>query len=725
MFKKFLQILSIVVLLAGVFFSGCRKTNEFVTSTNIKPDSASYVQYQVAVLTGYNITFKQPVYDGFLAGHLVKLTVYGNQLGFVVPDVTPGSYTLQTTVEGNQYLITINIKTIGTITSADDIIQGALQSSVLSNLYIDSLVNLTATMQGTNTTADLSNATMLKNLGSQIATDLNASSSDDKLYVAKLIKANPSLFLNLERALDIIDTNRLYRKTSATLEQKSDSVVSRVTNYLAVNSFAMLATKIIRNAPAQPAVAAELAEAVLADRYFDAYKSTIILVNEPIILSSFDLTSYYRTTLSNLTVTNAQPYTMELSGAYRNICYMDSISSSPLVTALDTAMKTFSTAWYNTSTVLPVPFSGSALYLSAITTAKTKTLAINPYYLSVGNISNPNLIANTDISTGKLKITFVTTQITTNQLFTFDITYTNPGLVAHTQTYNGTIPAQRTGKVVAGGNGLGSSLSQFYNPAGLWMGADGKLYVADQGNNRIVKWDTGGLVGTLVAGGNGVGDSINQFNSPNGVWGDGTGGVFVADRNNNRVMHWAYDSVKGIKVAGFATTSDSMLNAPAAVCYSAAGAIYVADMYNNRIQKWTPGVGVVTVAGGNGAGAAANQLHNPSAVFVDASGNVYIADSYNNRIQKWAPGATNGTTVAGGNGTGSGATQLINPSGLFVSASGDLYIADKGNSRIQKWAAGGNTGYTAAVGDCNSVFLDGAGNIYVANMADVTRWAPL
>ena len=71
-----------------------------------------------------------------------------------------------------------------------------------------------------------------------------------------------------------------------------------------------------------------------------------------------------------------------------------------------------------------------------------------------------------------------------------------------------------------------------------------------------------------------------------------------------------------------------------------------------------------TVAGGNGQGAAANQLNQPNHIYVDGSGNIYISDFLNHRIQKWAPGATSGTTVAGGNGSGSAANQLYRPSAI-------------------------------------------------------------
>ena len=94
----------------------------------------------------------------------------------------------------------------------------------------------------------------------------------------------------------------------------------------------------------------------------------------------------------------------------------------------------------------------------------------------------------------------------------------------------------------------------------------------------------------------------------------------------------------------------------------------------------------ITVAGGNGAGVAANQLNWPFGVFVDTVGNVYVSDHNNNRVQKWAAGSTSassGVTVAGqSNGaSGSGPSYLALPNGVFCDASGNVYVADYNNFR--------------------------------------------
>jgi sugar lactone lactonase YvrE len=145
---------------------------------------------------------------------------------------------------------------------------------------------------------------------------------------------------------------------------------------------------------------------------------------------------------------------------------------------------------------------------------------------------------------------------------------------------------------------------------------------------------------------------------------------------------------------GFGNAADQF-NDPVGFYMDGTGNIYVADKANNRIQKFPAGstssTNGTTVAGGNGEGSGANQLSRPNCIFVDNTGNIYVSDYGNVRVQKFPVGSTsstNGTTVAGGNGQGSAANQFASVYGLFVDTAGNIYVADDNNNRIQKFPAG-------------------------------------
>ncbi|CAM4932758.1 unnamed protein product [Rotaria socialis] len=97
------------------------------------------------------------------------------------------------------------------------------------------------------------------------------------------------------------------------------------------------------------------------------------------------------------------------------------------------------------------------------------------------------------------------------------------------------------GIVVAGGHGKGCALTQLDGPQGLFVDALGTVYVADEGNNRIMRWTQGGQQGTIIAGGNGWGARANQFNHPVGLSFDRHGNLYVVDWGSDRVQRFSIE----------------------------------------------------------------------------------------------------------------------------------------------------------------------------------------
>ncbi|CAF3913558.1 unnamed protein product, partial [Rotaria sp. Silwood1] len=72
----------------------------------------------------------------------------------------------------------------------------------------------------------------------------------------------------------------------------------------------------------------------------------------------------------------------------------------------------------------------------------------------------------------------------------------------------------KQGIVVAGGQGKGNGLTQLSYPLGVVVDELGTVYVADEGNNRIMRWTKGATQGSVIVGGNGRGGQWNQLYWP-------------------------------------------------------------------------------------------------------------------------------------------------------------------------------------------------------------------
>jgi sugar lactone lactonase YvrE len=173
---------------------------------------------------------------------------------------------------------------------------------------------------------------------------------------------------------------------------------------------------------------------------------------------------------------------------------------------------------------------------------------------------------------------------------------------------------------------------------GITMDKNGFLYISDPKKHEVRRWKIGDKSGTIVAGGNGPGNDLNQLNYPTCVFVDQDFSLYVSDCLNNRIVKWVKDAKEGIVVAGGNDQgySLSQLHCPQGVIVDQLGQIYVADWGNHRVMRWCEGVQEGTViVGGNEPGEQPNQLNCPIGISFDVQGNLYVADFENNRIQKF------------------------------------------------------------------------------------------
>jgi protein gp37 len=296
----------------------------------------------------------------------------------------------------------------------------------------------------------------------------------------------------------------------------------------------------------------------------------------------------------------------------------------------------------------------------------------------------------------------------------------------------------------SGDAGLATS-AQLDQPQSVFVDAVGNIFIADTYNSviREVTSSNGNI--QTVAGvyyawndsckfsGDGAAAASAQLCLPNAVLLDGSGNIFIADTQNSaiRVVNTGTTplTIDGVPipagaiqtVAGNATlgsgysgngglATDAQLNYPSGAAVDSSENIFIADTDNFVVREVTASTGdIQTVIGnntpaysGDGGSATSADLNAPGGTFVDGSGNIFVADTYNSVIRVVNP-RTQPVTIAGvaiqpgdiqtvaGNGTagysGDGgaptSAELFQPQSVFVDGSGNIFIADTGNSAIR------------------------------------------
>ncbi len=222
--------------------------------------------------------------------------------------------------------------------------------------------------------------------------------------------------------------------------------------------------------------------------------------------------------------------------------------------------------------------------------------------------------------------------------------------------------------------GGGPTAARLSFPGGLALDNGGNLYVADNANHRILEFNsplTTDLSADRVFGQGGSftthdpnkgGLSANSLYYPLDATLDAQGNLYVADYGNNRVLEYDAPLASGATadhvfgqgghfdtaVANKGGLSADSLSDPRDVGLDAQGNLYVTDYYNHRVLEYnTPlssgatadkvfGQGSTgNVFNTNTSGANDTSLYYPTGVALDSKGNLFVADYWNNRVLEY------------------------------------------------------------------------------------------
>ena len=245
-----------------------------------------------------------------------------------------------------------------------------------------------------------------------------------------------------------------------------------------------------------------------------------------------------------------------------------------------------------------------------------------------------------------------------------------------------------------------------------------RLLVADDQHHRLVVFDTGGrFLGTI---GSGPGQGPGQLNFPYGVALDAPGRVFVADDLNQRVVRFGSAPAYPYKGRwGSYGTAPGQLAYPRGIAVDAAGAVYVTNTGNDRIDVFDRGGALLRSFGSSGR--APGQFNAPLGVGADASGMRAVTDSVNGRIELLAP---DGAMAAVWGSPAPGPTILPRPVGVAFDAVGDAFVLDQRRARIvvferatglPKLTIGSQGSGPGQMLDPSALAIDATGTISVAD----------
>jgi DNA-binding beta-propeller fold protein YncE len=162
----------------------------------------------------------------------------------------------------------------------------------------------------------------------------------------------------------------------------------------------------------------------------------------------------------------------------------------------------------------------------------------------------------------------------------------------------------------------------------------GRVYVTDTGNKRVVIFDSDG---SSLASFGGAGLGVGQFDEPVGIAVDDQGRIYVADTWNKRIqvmipagnnltypthITWDIEAWYGESLDNkpFLAVDEDYNSYIADPIF---GRVLVFDIEGNFLRAW----------GGYGSGL--NEIGTVGGLAVDSQGSVWVTDSRNNRIMRF------------------------------------------------------------------------------------------
>jgi hypothetical protein len=211
-----------------------------------------------------------------------------------------------------------------------------------------------------------------------------------------------------------------------------------------------------------------------------------------------------------------------------------------------------------------------------------------------------------------------------------------------------------------------------WTPAAVAVDQQGAVWVADRGENRLIKFDSKGNL-LLTAGSSGSRPGFLSHPRDIAITGDGI--VYVADTGNDRIQVF---NTEGVFLNVIDTQpSGTVLRSPTALALNGKGNLYVLHDGIDPVFLISPKGEVLRSFGGTGSGR--GKLERPVSLAL-AGDELMVLDAASNSVKVFN---LNGGFLREFGGKGSGKGDFRKPSSLAVMDPTHFLVSDYGNKRVQ------------------------------------------
>jgi DNA-binding beta-propeller fold protein YncE len=237
-----------------------------------------------------------------------------------------------------------------------------------------------------------------------------------------------------------------------------------------------------------------------------------------------------------------------------------------------------------------------------------------------------------------------------------------------------------TGAGCIGFGSWGAGLNQFRQASTIAFDSSNRIYVADDWGHRIERFDDMDGTNWITFGEGTMGSEMYQFSHPRDVAVDQTtGDIYIADEGNDRVVKTDKNMTTAWEVLTGNGSGDIFSSPSKIVLYE--GKIYV--MESTRIIRMDDFTGAGwTVCTGNGT----INFGNLQSMFIASNGQIYLLDATHMVIRIDgidATGIATGWTTFGEIGYGDG--RFAGFASISLDTSGSIYVTDTGKRCVTKF----------------------------------------